>query len=116
MCQEIYDKPQALLPCLHTFCLDCVNFIPGTNHENRITCPICRNRSTSYVANFAIQSFIDIFNNSNLSESVVNDNDERVVEATNIIERIELSDTRPNYGPLYDNGESSSSSYQSVRR
>lgn len=130
VCQEIYDKPQALLPCLHTFCLDCVNFIPGNNYENRIICPICRNRSTGHVANFTIQSFIDIFNNANLREEEQEEQQriaavtETDVEATNIIERVHISDTHPNYGPpststsgeLSFSSPASSSSFRSYTR
>jgi len=69
LCQDIFDKPQALIPCLHTFCLDCVSSLP-TNYGNyAMTCPICRSSASSFSSNFSIQNFIDIFNNTSLDEA-----------------------------------------------
>ncbi|KAL7309654.1 hypothetical protein PS15m_010511 [Mucor circinelloides] len=69
LCQDIFDKPQALIPCLHTFCLDCVNSLPTNYGNDDMTCPICRRRANSFSSNFSIQNFIDIFNNTSLDEA-----------------------------------------------
>ncbi|KAF1801561.1 hypothetical protein FB192DRAFT_1373444 [Mucor lusitanicus] len=69
LCQDIFDKPQALIPCLHTFCLDCVNSLPTNYGNDAMTCPICRRRANSFSSNFSIQNFIDIFNNTSLDEA-----------------------------------------------
>ena len=42
MCQETYKKPK-VLPCLHTFCLECLKTI--NTHEvdgDPLPCPLCR--------------------------------------------------------------------------
>ncbi|KAL9539546.1 hypothetical protein MBANPS3_010200, partial [Mucor bainieri] len=69
LCQDLFDKPQALIPCLHTFCLDCVNSLPTNYGNDAMTCPICRRRANSFSSNFSIQNFIDIFNNASLDEA-----------------------------------------------
>ncbi|CAO3656706.1 unnamed protein product [Mucor fragilis] len=69
LCQDIFDKPQALIPCLHTFCLDCVNSLPTNYGNDAMTCPICRRSASSFSSNFTIQNFIDIFNNTSLDEA-----------------------------------------------
>ncbi|KAG2198981.1 hypothetical protein INT47_013165 [Mucor saturninus] len=48
LCQDVFEKPQALLPCLHTFCLECVSSIP-------------RATVSRYTTNYALQNIIDIF-------------------------------------------------------
>ncbi|KAI8636376.1 hypothetical protein BD408DRAFT_426254 [Parasitella parasitica] len=64
VCQDIFKKPQALIPCLHTFCLHCVNSIPSQYGNDTLTCPICREKINSFSSNFSIQNFIDIFNSA----------------------------------------------------
>lgn len=39
-CSKLYDEPK-VLPCLHTFCKQCVGSITGEN-ETSLFCPICR--------------------------------------------------------------------------
>ncbi|GAB1597756.1 E3 ubiquitin-protein ligase Trim36-like [Argonauta hians] len=46
MCFELFTSPKAL-PCLHTFCLDCLhqyilNKEDSVRHTGYLTCPICR--------------------------------------------------------------------------
>ncbi|KAI9481719.1 MAG: hypothetical protein EXX96DRAFT_538882 [Benjaminiella poitrasii] len=61
LCQELYDKPQALIPCLHTLCLDCISCIPKLNDEDdNFNCPICRRTVNNFVNNFSIQNVISI--------------------------------------------------------
>lgn len=69
LCQDIFDKPQALIPCLHTFCLGCVSSIPTSYGHDNLTCPICRRIADSFASNFSMQNFIDIFNNASLHET-----------------------------------------------
>ena len=38
-CSKIYEEPK-VLPCLHTFCKQCIGLITGEN-ENYLFCPIC---------------------------------------------------------------------------
>ncbi|KAI8081828.1 uncharacterized protein B0P05DRAFT_63155 [Gilbertella persicaria] len=37
LCQDMYDQPQSLIPCLHTFCLNCVQYIP--RQSSHYICP-----------------------------------------------------------------------------
>ncbi|KAI8353334.1 hypothetical protein BD560DRAFT_438496 [Blakeslea trispora] len=63
LCQDVYDKPQALIPCLHSFCLNCVLYIPKNSREDSLVCPICRSKASSYSKNFTLQNLIDIISN-----------------------------------------------------
>lgn len=50
LCLETFTKPVKILPCLHSFCRDCVQHVlsPSVSHDhendagNRPTCPVCR--------------------------------------------------------------------------
>ncbi|ESO07943.1 hypothetical protein HELRODRAFT_110232 [Helobdella robusta] len=43
VCKELYRQPK-LLPCLHSFCLPCLNsYVP--DHSLSLACPICRQHS-----------------------------------------------------------------------
>ncbi|KAI8890535.1 hypothetical protein K501DRAFT_328505 [Backusella circina FSU 941] len=54
ICQDIYDDPYSLLPCLHTYCKGCADVLIGAR------CPICRVSSVRTVRSFTVQSFLDI--------------------------------------------------------
>jgi hypothetical protein len=76
LCQDVFEKPQALLPCLHTFCLECVSSIPRYDinpmpikpfidmyirEHDSFTCPVCRATINRFVSNYSLQNIIDIF-------------------------------------------------------
>lgn len=112
LCQDLYDKPQALIPCLHTFCLDCVAFIPR-DHQDRFACPICRSHASSFANNFSIQNFIEILENINLFDTMSSSSG----SSTNRLNDTSQANTTEEEGSPH--GESSStgsaaSSYQSV--
>ncbi|CAO3619666.1 unnamed protein product [Mucor hiemalis] len=98
LCQDVYDKPQALMPCLHTFCLDCVNSIPR-DYNDCFACPNCRRQVSGFIRHYSIQNIIEIFKRAevNLSEDMKNDS--RPSTPTKVIESLNI-----------DVGESSSSS------
>ncbi|KAI8378759.1 hypothetical protein EDC96DRAFT_172759 [Choanephora cucurbitarum] len=60
LCQDVYDKPQALIPCLHSFCLNCVLYIPKNSRDDSLVCPVCRSKANTYCKNFTLQNLIDI--------------------------------------------------------
>jgi hypothetical protein len=41
VCDETFQKPK-VLPCLHTFCEDCLEKAFEDNNPEQITCPTCR--------------------------------------------------------------------------
>ncbi|KAI7899219.1 uncharacterized protein BX663DRAFT_521833 [Cokeromyces recurvatus] len=80
LCQDMYDKPQALIPCLHTLCLDCISCLPKTNEENdAFNCPICRGTVNKFTNNFSIQNVIDILQKAIKSQSSANKNQEELM-------------------------------------
>ncbi|GAA5817919.1 hypothetical protein MFLAVUS_011498 [Mucor flavus] len=50
LCQDVFENPQSAIPCLHTFCLDCVSSIP--NDEGTFACPICRSAVNHYAQGY----------------------------------------------------------------
>ena len=45
ICLETFDDPRTL-PCLHSFCKQCLeNFVDG-KHEDDLNCPVCRYKFT----------------------------------------------------------------------
>ena len=43
ICFEIYKDPKTL-PCLHSFCKDCIDSLTQKGHTNTYPCPICREK------------------------------------------------------------------------
>ncbi|KAI8976872.1 hypothetical protein BDB01DRAFT_801704 [Pilobolus umbonatus] len=64
LCRDIYVQPKALIPCLHTFCSECIY---GLEAVDPLRCPICRSTSFNTLNNFTVQSFLDIFEKSKLT-------------------------------------------------
>lgn len=68
ICHEVYSEPRAL-PCLHTFCLKCLQDLGshfGKNPGDTMPCPICRNEylipKDGFVAlpkNFTIDALVE---------------------------------------------------------
>ena len=63
VCLELYNDPR-VLPCLHTFCLKCINGF--SNRDSSLTCPECRAKheplpvsGTSYPVNLSILSELE---------------------------------------------------------
>lgn len=71
ICLEVYKEPQTL-PCLHTFCKECLhNFIKKSSSKDSSNCPICRRTfwtsRNEIKPNFCLQSLIDLLNVSSTS-------------------------------------------------
>ena len=65
-CQDHYTQPRTL-PCLHSFCHDCIVHFPVTVDEDSrlITCPVCRQLATvqqdaGFPASFLVKYFLEI--------------------------------------------------------
>ena len=69
LCLDTFQNPK-ILPCGHTFCLQCLTDYAATRNDRRImVCSVCRKKSTlpegnaqNLVTNFAIIGLIDDFN------------------------------------------------------
>lgn len=68
ICSELFKEPKTL-PCLHTFCKECMQASLGTAErmKGQKTCPLCRSPVpkdgiTSIPTNFATNRLIEIFN------------------------------------------------------
>ena len=67
LCLEEFKDPRAL-PCLHTFCLDCLIELCDTNQNNgRVKCPMCkehhripRTGAQGFRKDFRMKSFIEV--------------------------------------------------------
>ena len=67
LCLEEFKDPRAL-PCLHSFCLDCLIELCDTNQNNgRVKCPMCKERhriprtgAQGFRKDFRIKNFIEV--------------------------------------------------------
>lgn len=72
ICLEVYKEPQTL-PCLHTFCKECLhNFIKkSSSKQDSSNCPICRRTfwvsRNEIKSNFCLQNMIDLLTVSSTS-------------------------------------------------
>ena len=78
ICSELFKKPKTL-PCLHTFCKECIQASLGTTERvtGQKTCPLCRSPLpqdgiTSIPTNFSTNRLIEIFNSRRTSGNNVN--------------------------------------------
>jgi tripartite motif-containing protein 2/3/tripartite motif-containing protein 71 len=67
VCLEVYDDPRCL-PCLHSFCLKCLDNLPLIEDEQSISCPSCRaptqlpdEGARGFPISFMINNFKDIY-------------------------------------------------------
>ena len=65
LCLGDFTDPRAL-PCLHTFCFDCLDLYANTASGNRLKCPICReehqipsNGVDGFRQDFRMKSFLE---------------------------------------------------------
>ena len=65
VCLKRYIQPKTL-PCLHSFCLGCLERLPVKDH-NLISCPVCRqtiqlptNGASGFLCSFLINSFLEL--------------------------------------------------------
>ncbi|XP_067663988.1 tripartite motif-containing protein 3-like [Haliotis asinina] len=57
ICKNVFDRPKAI-PCLHTFCLDCLeSYVARNGNDGRFPCPVCR--QTIYIPSGGVWSFPD---------------------------------------------------------
>src|SRR6218665_2125413 len=72
ICTETLRDPR-LLPCVHTFCLECLRRLLGAveNTEKKLVCPLCRSEFSVPTAgldalqrNFFMKQLIDVTRNS----------------------------------------------------
>jgi hypothetical protein len=75
ICYEDYNisinKPMIVVPCCHTFCLNCLNRIKLQIED---LCPICRNQITLDKPNYAILELLNpniVEVNKNLNENIL---------------------------------------------
>jgi len=67
ICLELFDKPKSL-PCLHTFCLKCLEGHCRDNEpEDEVPCPLCRKKFkipkeglAGLLSNFFVKSLVDV--------------------------------------------------------
>ena len=62
LCLEEFKQPK-ILPCSHTFCLQCLEELIRTHPGNKFPCPECR--AIMKVGHFFVLSFQCILNISN---------------------------------------------------
>ncbi|XP_006817473.1 tripartite motif-containing protein 2-like [Saccoglossus kowalevskii] len=74
ICLEQCKKPK-ILPCLHTFCEDCLEQLVEQTHARRFRCPTCKSMCTSCIGslkgNHFMVSLIDLVNENREKEAVV---------------------------------------------
>ena len=75
ICDELFKEPKTL-PCLHTFCKECIqaSLVTAERMKGQITCPLCRSPIpkdgiASIPTNFATNRLIDIFNSRRTSDN-----------------------------------------------
>ena len=65
VCMQLYTKPKQL-PCLHIFCLQCLNNLTRTSaHNGKIKCPLCQ-RHVAVPQTGTLETLPDCFNMKNL--------------------------------------------------
>ena len=65
VCMQLYTKPKQL-PCLHIFCLQCLNNLARTSaHNGKIKCPLCQ-RDVAVPQTGTLETLPDCFNMKNL--------------------------------------------------
>ena len=57
ICIDLFKNPHLLVPCLHTFCKECIDRVSATG-ENK--CPMCRQDFLQTRQNFALLSIVDL--------------------------------------------------------
>ena len=74
ICSELFKEPKTL-PCLHTFCKECIqaSLVTAERMKGQKTCPLCRSPVpkdgiASIPTNFATNRLIEIFNSRQTSE------------------------------------------------
>ena len=67
MCLELYSNPR-VLPCVHTFCLKCIECFARQNQTAglSVSCPLCRKYVTAGTIdelpkNYFVQKLLDVF-------------------------------------------------------
>ena len=82
ICSELFKEPKTL-PCLHTFCKECIQASLDTTERvtGRKTCPLCRSPLpkdgiASIPTNFTTNRLIEIFNSRRTGEASSNDHTE----------------------------------------
>ena len=78
ICSELFKEPKTL-PCLHTFCKECIQASLDTTERvtGHKTCPLCRsplpnNGIASIPTNFATNRLIEIFNSRRTCDNNLN--------------------------------------------
>ena len=65
VCMQLYTKPKQL-PCLHIFCLQCLNNLARASaHNNMIKCPLCQ-REVAVPESGTLETLPDCFHMKNL--------------------------------------------------
>ncbi|XP_021341500.1 tripartite motif-containing protein 2-like [Mizuhopecten yessoensis] len=70
ICFSPFDRPKAL-PCIHTFCLDCLrDFVTSRGYENsgKFPCPVCREEAT--LPSEGVSGFPDNYYITSLKDTV----------------------------------------------
>jgi len=76
ICQNLYDDPKTIIPCLHTFCKSCLEASIKSNLKMSVTpsCPVCRallprEEISSIPTNFTIKRLIEILQKKKKNEA-----------------------------------------------